>query len=119
MYNQNKENEQMTELMDRLQENLMKIATMEERIDRWAVLLEKARIDDLLHNYANPRRLIYVNIIAGLARGLGITIGTTVVVAVLGYLLKNFITLPIIGEYIARLLDIIDFHRSQYPLGGV
>lgn len=112
MYSNEQELTHQKELLDQLEASLQKLTNMEERIDRWAIFLEKTKIDDLLHNYANPKRLIFVNILAGLARGLGLTIGTALVLALLGYILNQFISLPIIGEYIANLLDTIHINRQ-------
>lgn len=100
------------ELLQQLEKSLERLSAMESRLDRWAILLEKIKIDDLIQNYSNPKRLIYINLLSGVARGLGLTIGTTLVVAILGYILTQFIDLPIIGEYIANLLDIIDINRD-------
>lgn len=107
-----KEQELTLQMMHQLEESLQKLTTMESRIERWAVILERAKIDDLLHNYANPKRLIFLNILSGLARGLGLTIGTAIVIAFLGYVLNQFISLPIIGGYIAELLDTIHLNRQ-------
>ncbi len=112
MYSNEQELTNQQELIIQLEASLQKLTAMESRIERWAVFLEKAKIDDLLHNYANPRRLIFVNILAGLARGLGLTIGTALILAMLGYVLNQFISLPIIGEYIANLLDTIHINRQ-------
>lgn len=100
------------EMLQRLEKSLERMAAMESRLDRWAILLEKIKIDDLILNYSNPKRLIYLNLLSGVARGLGLTIGTTLVIALLGFLLSQFLDLPIIGEYIANLLDIIDINRN-------
>lgn len=112
MYSNDQDLSQLHAKLEQLEASLEKLAAKEKRIDRWAILLEQLKIDDLLHNYANPKRLILVNILAGLARGLGLTIGTALVIAILGYILNQFISLPIIGEYIADLIDVIQINRQ-------
>ncbi len=112
MYSNDQDFTQIHAKLDELEASLKKLTAMERRLERWAILLEKIKIDDLLHNYANPKRLIWVNILSGLARGLGLTIGTALIIAILGYVLNQFISLPIIGEYIANLIDVIQINRQ-------
>lgn len=100
-------------VLTELETSLQKLTSIENRLNKWALLFEHAKIDDLLRNYANPKRLIYVNLLAGLARGLGLTIGTAIVLAIGGYILNQFISLPIIGEYIADLIDAIQLNRQN------
>lgn len=112
MYSNEQDLTHQERMIAQLEASLEKLTDMETRLDRWAVFMEKVKIDDLLHNYANPKRLIFVNVLAGLARGLGLTIGTAIILAISGYILNKFISLPIIGEYIANLLDIIHINRQ-------
>jgi hypothetical protein len=100
--------------IEELQKNLLMIAEQNARLSRWAVIFEKAQLDDLLANFSSPKRIIYINFLAGLSRGLGLTIGTTLILAFFGYIFKEMISLPIIGQYIADLLDIIDFYRNDH-----
>jgi hypothetical protein len=57
----------------------------------------------------SPKRMIYINFLAGLARGLGVVIGMTLLGAIfLSILFKMAdLNLPLIGEYIARLVKIV------------
>ncbi|WP_415579235.1 DUF5665 domain-containing protein [Hydrogenibacillus schlegelii] len=56
--------------------------------------------------------MIALNLLAGITRGLGITLGATLVFALLLLVLRHFVSLPLIGAYIANLLDLIDQHRG-------
>ncbi len=53
------------------------------------------------------------NLIAGIFRGVGIGIGVTVITAVLVILLQKIVTLniPVIGEYIADIVHIVEKSR--------
>ncbi|OJF17525.1 MAG: hypothetical protein A6D91_00375 [Bacillaceae bacterium G1] len=75
--------------------------------------LEEQHARELFFYYRHPWQLIWINFLAGLFRGVGLTVGTALFLAVAAYVLGKFITLPVIGEYIARLLDIIDTYRSS------
>ncbi|PTQ56842.1 MAG: hypothetical protein BSOLF_2644 [Candidatus Carbobacillus altaicus] len=79
---------------------------------RLAKMMEQGECYDLLYNYTRPFRIIYTNFLAGVVRGFGITIGATVIVALLVLVLRQFVSLPLIGEYIAKILDLVDVYRS-------
>ncbi|CCQ92401.1 conserved hypothetical protein [[Clostridium] ultunense Esp] len=113
MYSKGIEEEDIERKLQQLSDRIAEMLESHRRMDRWMVLLEKVQLDDFLYNYTQPMRIIILNLVAGITRGLGFTLGTTLVVAVLVVILRNFVTLPIIGEYIADLIDIIDFHRQN------
>ena len=53
------------------------------------------------------------NLIAGIFRGVGIGIGDTIITAILIILLQKIVSLniPVIGEYIADIVDIVQRSR--------
>jgi hypothetical protein len=84
---------------------------IEKKLDKIAQILDKSRLKEYIDLMNNPYRLIYINFIAGLARGLGTAIGLTLLAALAFYILRSWVNLPLIGEYIAKLLDIIENYR--------
>ncbi|SHH10045.1 hypothetical protein SAMN02744040_00849 [Tepidibacter thalassicus DSM 15285] len=84
---------------------------IEKKLDEIAQMLDKSRLREYTDLMNNPLRLIYINFIAGLARGLGTAIGLTILAAVVFYILKSWVNLPLIGQYIAKLLDVIENYR--------
>lgn len=81
------------------------------RLDKIADMLERANFKDIIENYMSPKKRIITNFTAGLARGLGMTVGTVVVLSLLGYILSLFVDMPLIGDYIAELQGYIDKAR--------
>lgn len=69
----------------------------------------KLGIAEYIEMVRSPKRMIYVNFLAGLARGLGVVVGATLLGAIfLSFLFKIAdLNLPLIGEYIARLVRIV------------
>ncbi|MBC7346110.1 MAG: hypothetical protein H5U00_01465 [Clostridia bacterium] len=67
---------------------------------------EEIVVGDLLHR---PRRLIYVNFVAGLARGLGMAVGFALLGALLVYLLRLLVllNLPGISSFIATIIRLV------------
>ncbi|WP_245640161.1 DUF5665 domain-containing protein [Paenibacillus dakarensis] len=84
------------------------VKRLNTRLDKIADSLEKADFKDIVENYMNPKKRMITNFTAGLSRGLGMTIGTFVVLGLLGYILSLFVDMPLIGDYIAELQGYID-----------
>jgi len=79
------------------------------RLEELAAAFEKASVAEFLELYRRPARLLYLNFLSGILRGLGIGIGFTVVSALVLVLLTRLATLnlPIVGEWIAQIARIV------------
>ncbi|AHM56565.1 hypothetical protein EAL2_c12700 [Peptoclostridium acidaminophilum DSM 3953] len=84
---------------------------LEAAVQELAVLIDKSRLREYVNLMSSTKRLIYANFIAGVARGFGVTVGVAVVAAIVVYVLKGFVDLPLIGSIIAKLIDIIEANR--------
>ncbi|BCG60221.1 DUF5665 domain-containing protein [Paenibacillus sp. URB8-2] len=75
----------------------------------WAQRMEKSRISEYTELLYSPWRLIWLNVLAGTARGVGIAIGFTFFAATIIYVLQvlGALNLPIIGDYIADIVRIV------------
>lgn len=71
--------------------------------------MEKARIAEYTELLHSPFRLIWLNILSGTARGVGIALGFTFFAATIIYVLQvlGALNLPIIGDYIADIVRIV------------
>ncbi|MFC4076513.1 DUF5665 domain-containing protein [Salinithrix halophila] len=80
--------------------------------------MEMGEIAQYVRLLNRPRRLILLNIITGISRGVGIAIGVTFVTATLIYILQALgaLNLPIVGDYIAEIVRIV---QAQLELDGV
>lgn len=91
---------------------------MNEQIKHVAKQMERVQIADYIQLMNRPWKLIYNNLLGGLARGVGIAIGVTIFTSTIIYLLQllGALNLPIIGDYIAKLIEVVqsemDSHRS-------
>ncbi|WP_432400722.1 DUF5665 domain-containing protein [Wukongibacter sp. M2B1] len=88
-----------------------RLRALENKLEDFSVALEKTKIQEYTEIINNPRRLIFINLVGGLARGLGMAIGFTILAAVIIYFVQQLVNLPLIGKYIAELLDIIENYR--------
>ncbi|MFF2912745.1 DUF5665 domain-containing protein [Paenibacillus sp. NPDC057934] len=84
------------------------VKRLNARLDQIANSLEKAEFKDILENYSNPKKRIVTNLMAGISRGLGLSLGTFVILGLLGYLASLFINVPVIGEYLGEIKKYID-----------
>ncbi|WCK53687.1 DUF5665 domain-containing protein [Aneurinibacillus sp. Ricciae_BoGa-3] len=83
-----------------------------ERLNWLSARTEKSRITDFIENYQNPKRVIWINILAGVSRGVGLTIGTALIIALVVYVLSLFVSMPLVGKYIAQLLDWVNAFKN-------
>lgn len=84
------------------------VKRLNNRLDKIAESLEKSEFKDILDNYSDPKKRIITNLMAGISRGLGLSLGTFVVLGVLGYVLSLFLNVPVIGEYLGEIKKYID-----------
>ncbi len=76
--------------------------------------LENARIQELIDLLGSKRKIFIRNLIAGISKGLGFSIGFYLITALLIYLLQYIVKLniPIIGKYISDIVDIVELNRK-------
>ncbi|GGF82642.1 hypothetical protein GCM10010913_00050 [Paenibacillus aceti] len=76
---------------------------------KWTQQLERSRIAEYTELLNRPWRLIWLNILSGTARGVGIAVGFTFFAATIIYVLQllGALNLPIIGDYIADIVRIV------------
>ncbi len=98
--------------IDRLLDELQQVRQVNERMDKIAMFLEDIRLADVIQNYTAPRKLLFINFLAGLARGLGLTIGTAIILAILGWLFAQVESVPIIGDYIQQIINYLNTYRT-------
>ena len=78
---------------------------MEEHLQR----LERLRLAEYIAYVDDRRRLMHSHFLAGLARGVGVAIGFTVLGAVLVIILRRLAeqNLPLIGDFLAQIVTVV------------
>lgn len=104
MFNKNKEEQE--------------ISILKQKIDELNIAMEKMKLAEYVELLHNPKRLLYINFIAGIARGIGMAIGFAILGAVLIYMLQRLaiLNLPVIGDFIAELVKIVQVQLKYQPL---
>ena len=79
--------------------------------------LEKASIAEYIELYRKPKRMMYLNFVAGIVRGFGLAIGFTVVGAFFLYVLGQIaaLNLPVVGELVAEITRIVKNELARRP----
>lgn len=90
-----------------------KYEVLNSSIEKLNKMLAEGNFIELSYLIGNKKEIIIRNLIAGIFRGIGIGIGVTVITAILVMLLQKIVTLniPIIGEYIADIVEIVERSR--------
>lgn len=72
--------------------------------------LERMHLDDYLEYVSNRRRMIWNNLLYGVLRGLGFTLGFTVLGALVVVLLRHLLVIntPGIGDFLAEVIHAIE-----------
>ena len=80
-------------------------------------ILMKYNIEGMVDILAKPFRLVYLNFMAGLARGFGIAIGLTLITAIFISLLTKIasLNLPVVSNFIARIVRLVEEELSTLP----
>lgn len=86
-------------------------------LERIAVYLEKSKLNSYVEMMGKPRRWFFLNIWGGIGRGIGMAIGFTILGAALFLILQQIVTLnlPLISEFIAEILNMVEEFRSVSP----
>lgn len=100
------------------QEQRKLLESIQRGVEKLAVKMESEQIAEYVQLMNRPRKLIVMNLISGISRGVGIVIGITLFTAFILYLLRALgaLNLPIIGDYIADLVEIVEgeLNRRTY-----
>ena len=90
-----------------------KIELLNASINNLIETFQKSNIEEWTYILGSKKEIIKRNLLAGIFRGVGIGIGVTIITAILIILLQRIVALniPIIGEYIADIVEIVQKSR--------
>lgn len=54
-----------------------------------------------------------INFLRGLIYGFGLSIGTSLVLAILIMILRNMVSVPIVGEYITEIIEFVEENSNK------
>ncbi|WP_123043562.1 DUF5665 domain-containing protein [Cohnella candidum] len=93
------------------------LSLLSERIERLAMDMDKAQLREYVDLVHKPWLLIWRNFISGLSRGIGIALGFTFFAATIVWMLQVLgkLNLPIVGDYIADIVRIVQRQLQINP----
>ena len=79
------------------------------QIDRWIASMERLRLADYVRYADDRKRMFWSNFWGGIARGVGMVVGFTILGALLVLLLQDLArrNLPLIGDALAEIVRVV------------
>lgn len=95
-------------------------AILREVAEQLTRTMEKTRIAEYVEYLNRPVKLLWMNFLIGIARGLGSTIGLAMVLAVIIYIMQKVImlNLPVLSDFTSRFIQMV-MENLQYFNGRV
>lgn len=89
---------------------LLELERLRRRLEELTLRMEQLRLEDYLRYAQNWRRQLLMHFLSGMIRGIGFSIGFTVLGALLLYVLRNMAlaNLPVIGRFLAEIVRIVE-----------
>ena len=80
-----------------------------EQIDRWIASMERLRLADYVRYVDDRKRLFWTSFFSGVARGVGMAVGFTILGAILILILQDLArqNLPLIGDVLAQIVSVV------------
>ena len=90
--------------------NLFDMDYILRRFEHLSQRIEQMHLDAYLRYVHDWRRRLFFDFLSGVARGIGFSVGFSILGALLLYLLRNIAlaNLPVIGRFLAELVRIVE-----------
>lgn len=84
-------------------------ALLLQQMERWMTSMERLRLSDYIRYVDDRRRMFWSNFWGGVARGVGMAVGFTILGAILVLLLQDLArrNLPLIGDVLGEIADVV------------
>ncbi|AZR73017.1 hypothetical protein BBF96_06165 [Anoxybacter fermentans] len=85
------------------------LGQLANKVEELAENINKINIAEYIELIRSPRYMLLINFISGLARGLGVAIGATILGAIVLMILFRLaeLNVPLIGFFIAKIVKIV------------
>ncbi len=91
------------------------IKALRDEIKELSYNLERMKLAEYVELLNKPWRLLYINFISGLARGLGIAVGFSLLGSLILYILQRLVVLnlPLVSDFIATLVHLVQLQLDS------
>ena len=95
----------------------LKDRALDDKLAWVAWHLERSKIAEYVDLMSKPARLVYLNLLGGLARGVGLAVGFTILGALVIYILTRsfLLNLPVVGQFLGELVYIVQQYLRSRP----
>ena len=85
-----------------------------QQMDRWIAAMERLHLAEYVRHAENRKRLFWNHFWGGIARGLGMAVGFTILSALLVVLLQDLArrNLPLIGDALAEIVRVVQLQME-------
>ncbi len=82
---------------------------VKEKISQWMEATERLRLAEYIEYIDNKKRMLFIHFIGGVARGLGMAVGFTILGAIVILMLQDLAArnLPVIGDFLAKIVSMV------------
>ncbi len=105
--------EKVDEILESMDNEKTDMYILADKLNDIAEKMERNRLQEYLDLVNNKKRLFFINFLMGMAKGFGTVIGFTILAALVLYVLQSMISIPIIGDYIADIVKIVQQNLSN------
>lgn len=71
-------------------------------------------VGEMIAFLKSPTKVFFLNLLAGIGRGLGFAVGFMILAAILILVMRRAVSVPVIGNYISKILEFIEAQRQMY-----
>lgn len=98
---------------DIVEDEIREVRKLEADLKQVVRFFEGIGVDDFVQYIGSKKKIFWMNFFAGVARGLGVIIGMTVVIAILVWILSYLVNFPLIGQYFLELKTLLEGFAPQ------
>lgn len=82
---------------------------MTKKMEEYLLALERLRLADYIRYLDDRRRMVRHHLLAGMAKGVGMALGFTLLSALLVVIIKRLAehNLPLIGDFLAQIVTVV------------
>jgi len=91
------------------------INALKEKVEQLSLNIERMKLAEYVDLLNNPGRLLFVNFISGVARGVGIAVGFTLLGALVLFILQRLVVLnlPVVSDFIAEIVRLVQIQLQS------
>lgn len=91
------------------------VEALKLKIEELSLNLEHMKLVEYVELLNNPKRLLFINFISGLARGFGIAVGFTILGAIVLYIMQRIVVLnlPVVSDFIATIVRLVQLQLEE------